>query len=165
MPLLTKKFTRDSLKRASGGGASIDNESEDPSKTEMIRSEMARVRAKSMRSRNSRIRHRHRHRSLPRGPSSPYRSFGLEDVKPKDDTILVDGGPTVPALSHPNDEYARACNEAEILTQMSSLTEPTWATSVAGGTEVNSTHYRHNQRNRAQNYNTVRLDLHPSYKW
>mmetsp|Transcript_6072 Transcript_6072/g.6948 ORF Transcript_6072/g.6948 Transcript_6072/m.6948 type:complete len:961 (-) Transcript_6072:123-3005(-) len=169
MPLLTKKFTRNSLKRANVGGASISKESEDPSKTEKIRMEMARVRANSMRNRNALTQQR-RHRSLSRGPSSPYRSFGLEDVKPKVDAFADnasdhDIGPTVPSLSHPNDEYGQAYNEAEILLQMSSLTEPTWAPSIAGGVDI-STHRRQkqqNQRSRTQNYNTGRYQTRFQY--
>jgi NADP-dependent 3-hydroxy acid dehydrogenase YdfG len=154
MPLLTKKFTRDSLKRASGSAAGIPDDSEEQSK-EMIRREMARARAKSMRSRNALNQQQRRHRSLSRGPSSPYRSFGLENVEGKTDS----GGPKLPNISHPNDEYSQAYNEAELLTQMSSLTEPTWAPSVVGGSDINSAHRRHshqNQRSRTGNYNNVR---------
>lgn len=153
--MLTKKFTRDSLKRASGGGISISNESEEQSKAEMIRREMTRARTKSMRSRSALNQQQRRHRSLSRGPSSPYRSFGLENAKSKSDP----DGPKLPVASHPNDEYSRAYNEAELLTQMSSLTEPTWAPSVVGGSGVSSTHDRHNNQNqriRTGNYNSVR---------
>jgi len=150
MPLLTKKFTRDSLKRANGGGAGIPNESEDSSQAEMVR-----ARIKSMRSRNALNQQQRRHRSLSRGPSSPYRSFGLENVKAKMDP----GGPKIPNPSHPNDEYSQAYNEAELITQMSSLTEPTWAASVVGGADINPSHHRQNhqnQRNRTGTYNNFR---------
>lgn len=150
MPLLTKKFTRDSLKRATG------NESEDPSKAEIIQADMARARRTSMRSRSA-LPQQQRHRSLSRGRTTPYRSFGLGDVNSKTNNVDRDGsGPTVPRFSHPNDEYGHAFNEAEILTQMSSLTEPTWAPSVGGGNDISAHHHRQNQQNqrsRTQNYN------------
>jgi len=154
MPFLTKKFTRDSLKRASGSAAGIPDDSEEQSR-EMIRREMARARAKSMRSRNALHQQQRRHRSLSKGLSSPYKSFGLETVTGKTDS----GGPELPNLSHPNDEYSQAFNEAELLTQMSSLTEPTWAPSVVGGSDINSAHRRNNhqnQRSRTGNNNNAR---------
>ena len=137
---LTKKFTRNSLKRASGGGGVSDvNHGEDPS--EMC----ARARAQSMRcSRSTLIRKQRKHRSSSRGPSSPYRSFGLEGVEPKDHD---DDGPTVPNLSHPNDAYGQTYNDSEIITQMSSLTEPTWA-----GVDNMSSHHGQNQRSFSGRY-------------
>ncbi len=155
MPLLTKKFTRDSLRRANGGGVSVPNESEEEAKAEMIRREMARARVKSMRSRNALNQQHRRHRSLSKGPSLPFRPLGGEKS-----TVKVDSGAQKPMNSaHPNDEYSQAFSEAELLTQMSSLTEPTWAPSIVGGSDINSTHTRQtnqNQRSRTANYNTIR---------
>ena len=141
MPLLTKKFTRDSLRRANGGGVSVPYESEEQAKAEMIRREMALARAKSMRSRNALDQQHRRHRSLSRGPSSSYRPIGAEIANAKTDS----GQPKPTKLAHPNDEYSQAFSEAELLTQMSSLTEPTWAPSVVGGSDINSAHHRQNQ--------------------
>eukprot|EP00533_Pseudo-nitzschia_delicatissima_P003226 CAMPEP_0116094336 /NCGR_PEP_ID=MMETSP0327-20121206/9076_1 /TAXON_ID=44447 /ORGANISM="Pseudo-nitzschia delicatissima, Strain B596" /LENGTH=893 /DNA_ID=CAMNT_0003585931 /DNA_START=82 /DNA_END=2760 /DNA_ORIENTATION=+ len=155
MPLLTKKFTRDSLRRANGGGVSVPNESEEQAKAEMIRREMALARAKSMRSRNALDQQHRRHRSLSRGPSSSYRPIGAEIANAKTDS----GQPKPTKLAHPNDEYSQAFSEAELLTQMSSLTEPTWAPSVVGGSDINSAHHRQNhqnQRSRTANYNNIR---------
>lgn len=155
MPLLTKKFTRDSLRRANGAGVSVPNEREEQAKAEMIRREMALARAKSMRSRNALNQQHRRHRSLSRGPSSSYRPVGAENVNAKPDS----GRPKPTKLAHPNDEYSQAFSEAELLTQMSSLTEPTWAPSVVGGSDINSTHHRQNhqnQRSRTANYNNIR---------
>ena len=155
MSLLTKKFTRDSLKRASGGGVGVSNDIEDASRVEIIRKEISRTRSKSLQNRNALNEQQRRHRSLSRGPSSPYRSVGIDNRKFQPDP----SGPKLPNTLHPNDVFNQAYNEAELLTQMSSLTEPTWAPSVVGGSDINSVNHRQthqNQRSRTVNYNNLR---------
>eukprot|EP00532_Pseudo-nitzschia_australis_P020548 CAMPEP_0168307870 /NCGR_PEP_ID=MMETSP0142_2-20121227/59788_1 /TAXON_ID=44445 /ORGANISM="Pseudo-nitzschia australis, Strain 10249 10 AB" /LENGTH=905 /DNA_ID=CAMNT_0008260107 /DNA_START=109 /DNA_END=2823 /DNA_ORIENTATION=- len=152
MSLLTKKFTRGSLKRASGGGTSLTNESGDPSKAELNQLEMSRARNKSMQNQNV-LNKQRRHRSLSRDPSSRYHSVTGAVRK-------------APNFSHPNDDCSQAYNEAELLTQMSSLTEPTWAPSDLGRSDINSTHHRQNQpiqRSRTGNYNNGRRQSRSQY--
>mmetsp|Transcript_3912 Transcript_3912/g.10237 ORF Transcript_3912/g.10237 Transcript_3912/m.10237 type:complete len:978 (-) Transcript_3912:80-3013(-) len=155
MPLLTKKFTRDSLKRASGVGVGITNDSKDVSMAEIIREEKSHIRSKSMQNRNALNERQRRQRSFSGGPSSPYRSFGSDNHKSQVDPA----GPKLRNTVHPNDVFNQAYNEAELLTQMSSLTEPTWTPSVVGGSDINSVNNgqtRQNQRNRTTCYSNLR---------
>ena len=153
MALLTKKFTRESLKRANVGGSEVRNESDDFAKAEMIRKEITRARTKSMQNRNELDK---QHRSFSRG--STNRSLGLEGARAKVDSTET----KTKNFSHPDDEFNEAYNEAELFTQMSNLTEPTWAPSIVGGSDVNSTHGRfshQNQRVRTSKYNNSKLNL------
>ncbi|VEU39663.1 unnamed protein product [Pseudo-nitzschia multistriata] len=152
--MITKKFTRGSLKRASSSGISLANDSEDPSKAEIIQLKTARARSKSMQNRNAMNQQHRRHRSLSRDPQSRQPSADI-------------GGQTIRNYSHPNDTYNQAFNEAELQTAMSSLTEPTWAPSDLGRSDVKPTHHRQNQqmqRSRTGNYNNVRYTSRPQYK-
>mmetsp|Transcript_880 Transcript_880/g.2216 ORF Transcript_880/g.2216 Transcript_880/m.2216 type:complete len:957 (+) Transcript_880:121-2991(+) len=153
MSSLTKKFTRDSLKRASGGGGSIANESEDLS---------ARARSKSMQNPNVSYRQQRRYRSLSKGLTSAHHSLGVENRKATRQIREL----KVPSLSHPNEEYGQAYNEAELLTQMSSLTEPTWAPSDLGRPDLTSTYHGQSQliqRSRTGNYNNIRRQTRFQY--
>lgn len=129
---LTKKFTRDSLKRSNP--LHKNHENEDANKAQVIQTEMARARAKSLRTydRNalqrhsnnnitSRGLHHNQHRAL-----SPYRSFGLHGGKNMDNGASSDGHAKMLHDNSTTHHY-----NAEILSAMSSLTEPTWAPSMS----------------------------------
>ncbi|KAG7372724.1 short chain dehydrogenase [Nitzschia inconspicua] len=165
---LTKKFTRDSLKRANmatNQGSlmeeknNINNNTNDLNKAQVIQTEMARARAKSLRTTNALHRTANRvaataqQQQQQQRTLSPYRSFGLHTtgVTP----LSVHAATNRDDTSTTNHNY-----NAEILTSMSSLTEPTWGapsmsmdiTSTFGG--GNSTHQRRTSNNA---YNPSRL--------
>jgi short-subunit dehydrogenase len=157
---LTKKFTRDSLKRANnkvvsqGGGGGGNATEDDKNKAQIIQTEMARARAKSLRTTNALHRATHRmnaaaaqQQQQQQNGLSPYRSFGLHHGS---------GATTTPLSAHADrdrDDSNTNHYNAEIINTMSSLTEPTWAApsmsmdiaSTFGG--GNSTHQRNPYNN------------------
>lgn len=157
MTNLTKRFTRDSMKRAnpaasaasaaSSGGSSVVGAAVavDLSKAQIIQTEMARARARSLRtfdpnraSRNQQL--QQQQQRMVAAVVTPRRG--------RDDSPAAEEGEGQLPHQHPNNHHNNHNNHhhlddqshSEILTTMSSLTEPTWAPSMS--MDVPSAHQR-----------------------